>query len=557
VDLAENLDFLEYVERSAYGYENNKDIPINKIDAINIVKFRGLKERRVELGKTLTIISGKNGTMKTTIMGLIAHPFANNNRDVFNTSLKTRLSEVFNLSKVYDDEYKYDILLTTDKNEKIKETVEINKIGDRHRIVVSGHSRGDGNFSFTASFLNLGRLNPIVETQAREKNDIKLTDKEKDELNKFYANILVSSHYGDFTAVSDDKRKKTFGPSGKDAIYDFSSISSGEDNLGSIFNKLAAFERANVPGLLCIDEIEASLHPSAQINIILYLLKWAQKHNVQIVLTTHSLHIIQYLYLNKKNEMDSGDIVINFISFSMSPDTKNYNIITNPDYSLAYKELTLSNPSDVSQKYKATVYCEDEMAEHMIKHLLGQKICRLVNFEHNLDGDSVNTGTRKNLLISLCRNFPIILQKTNTFLVLDADIKQSDVNGIPNKDLYTILPDADGFAIERRILVHLLSLPPNDDFFAKIDILQDAIKNDLQQNCRIVPAEVDNIKDVRKVDITSCKRWAKNNKKIFKQCITQYCKSISKEVKDNFKTEFLHCLNVANSRLGLPKMDSI
>ena len=253
--------------------------------------------------------------------------------------------------------------------------------------------------------------------------------------------------------------------------------------------------------------------------------------------------------------MYNNDIVVNFISFSQADDNINYNIIENPDYSLAYKELTLSNPDDVSQKYKATVYCEDELAECMIKHLLGQKICKLVNFEHNLDGDSVNTGTKKMHLIGLCKNFPLIMQKTNAFVVLDPDINKNDVKKISDKDLYTMLPDPDYFEIERRILIYLLSLSPRDSFFTKINMLQDTIKNDLQQNCRIVPAETNIIKDKNKVDISNCKKWAKTNRKIFKQCVTQYCKSLPKEFKDGFKIDFIRCLNAANARLGLPKVD--
>src|SRR5699024_12847797 len=66
------------------------------------------------------------------------------------------------------------------------------------------------------------------------------------------------------------------------------------------------------------DEIEACLHPSAQVNMINYLYKWAKDKGVQVVLTTHSLHIIQNIYLNKDKELDENDIVINFISYSQA-----------------------------------------------------------------------------------------------------------------------------------------------------------------------------------------------------------------------------------------------
>lgn len=550
INIIEN-DTQEYHNRAFYGYENNKDIPIASIDKIEIEKFRSLSSRELKLGKHLTIISGKNGTMKTTLMGLIAHPFSNNTKDAFGAPLKTNLGDVFKLSKKYDDEYSYDVCFTSTKNEKIKETVKIDVVGDRHRIVVSGHGKGDGNFIFNTSFHNLGRLNPIVETSANEKENITLTNEEQQELIKFYGYVFVSSNHEEFLAVSDDKKKKTFGPTGEKATYDFNSISSGEDNIGSIFNKLVAFERAGNNGILCIDEIEASLHPSAQVNMINYLYKWAKDKGVQVVLTTHSLHIIQNIYLNKDKELDENDIVINFISYSQAGSDKNYVIISNPEYSLAYQELTLSKPEDVTEKHKATVYCEDKIAKHVLRSLLGQKICNLVSIEHNLDADEVNNGTSKHHLISLCKNFPKIIKQSNSFVVLDGDVQDNEVAEIEDKSLFLRLPDPDKYAIEKRILIYLLSLEPNNQIFTKIGMLQDRIKQDLIQECRINPPEV---KTIKRISAKSCKKWAKLDKKIFKQCITQYCRDLQVETKNEFKTNFLECLNQANARLGLPKI---
>ena len=551
-------DMQEYHNRAHYGYESNKDIPISKIDKIEIEKFRSLSGREIKLGKHLTIISGKNGTMKTTLMGLIAHPFSNDSEDAFHDPLKTLKSDVFRLSTKYDDNYSYNICLTTENNQKIKENVAV-YVGDeanksRHRIVVSGHNKGDGNFNFNSSFLNLGRLNPIIETNAEEKKSIKLTEQEKNELTRFYSSVFVSIEHNDFTPVSDNKKKKTFGPSGENAKYDFNSISSGEDNIGSIFNKLVSFERAGQNGILCIDEIEASLHPSAQINMIDYLYNWAKLRNVQIVLTTHSLHIIQTLYLKNKHDLDNGNIIIDFISFSQTSGDKNYNIVSNPEYSLAYKELTLSSPEEISQRHKATIYCEDEMAKHMIKSILGRNLSKYIDIEHNLNYDQANTGTDKNQLKSLCKNFPSILEKTNAFVVFDADTTKEEVKKIKNHTLYAILPDEELCAIERRILLYLISLPPNHQIFTKINKIQESIKNELIHDCRINPLNVDKIKCV---DIGNCKTWANNNKVIFKKCVTQYCKDLDTNLKNKFKADVLNCLNEVNLRLGLPKLNDI
>lgn len=45
------------------------------ITRISINHFRSLRETELKLGKHLTMITEKNGTMKTALLGLIVHPF--------------------------------------------------------------------------------------------------------------------------------------------------------------------------------------------------------------------------------------------------------------------------------------------------------------------------------------------------------------------------------------------------------------------------------------------------------------------------------------------------
>ncbi|MGG2141238.1 AAA family ATPase [Symbiopectobacterium sp. RP] len=44
----------------------------NQTKKINVVKFRGLKNINIEFGSRLTVICGKNGTSKSTILGIVA-----------------------------------------------------------------------------------------------------------------------------------------------------------------------------------------------------------------------------------------------------------------------------------------------------------------------------------------------------------------------------------------------------------------------------------------------------------------------------------------------------
>ena len=78
---------------------------------------------------------------------------------------------------------------------------------------MSGHEKGDGNFIFNTSFLSLSRLRPIIETKAEEQKNIELNAEEKEDLKKFYGYIFLQTDKNDYIAVSDNNKKKTFGPS--------------------------------------------------------------------------------------------------------------------------------------------------------------------------------------------------------------------------------------------------------------------------------------------------------------------------------------------------------
>ena len=100
----------EYLPAKKLGYESNKDVKFKYIKKLHINKFRTIKERDIVLGKNITLITGKNGTMKSTLLGLVAHPFSSPNGaiDVFGNQLKTNMRDVFRMSLEKDTErYRY------------------------------------------------------------------------------------------------------------------------------------------------------------------------------------------------------------------------------------------------------------------------------------------------------------------------------------------------------------------------------------------------------------------------------------------------------------------
>ncbi len=538
------------------GFTDNKKIPLKSIKSIYIKKFRSLKDRVIDLGENITILIGRNGTMKTTIMGLIAHPFITESKDAFGKPLKTPINEIFKLSTKYDiGPDKYNLYFDIGADGLLEETVTVRLAKDgseRHRIVISGHETGDGNFTYNTSFLNLKRLLPIVDTAAEPNDKIShLTEKEKRQQCDFYETILSSMDYNDFTAVYEMNKKTTFAPCGDEARYDYEAISSGEDNLGAIFNRLLGFQRSFTAdnkggnGIFCIDEFESGLHPIAQWNLFNYLLKWSKNFKVQLIITTHSLHLIQKIIINHDENINNSKVILNFIS-KANIENNNFNIIKNPSYDIAYKELTFEEPEDLSKSRKINVLCEDKVAIHFIKCLIKNKaILSLVNFECNLNNNLINKGTSFLLLTQLCSNFSVLLNES--FVIFDADAKNK-IGKIKDKNTYIVLPDKASLAIERRIIIFILELPSNDIFFIRFNKEKERFINEFKMS-GLKTLNLNKIKNEKDVNISSCKKWAEGNLSEFKKYITYYAKTINSDV---FRNDFISRINAINKKRGLP-----
>lgn len=148
---------MDEISAKQYGYESNKEVKFRKYNGIYIKNFRSLKNCYIKLGSNLTVLSGKNGTMKSALLGLIAHPFnsPNDAKDLVGTPLKTTISNVFKMSKIFDNQkYEYYLDLVDIDGNPIHEYVSmyyvkniLTKEPERLRVVVGRkRGKGDGNF---------------------------------------------------------------------------------------------------------------------------------------------------------------------------------------------------------------------------------------------------------------------------------------------------------------------------------------------------------------------------------------------------------------------------
>ena len=546
----------KYPDAAECGYEKYKDVIIKKIEGVRLSNFRSFKEKNMDLGNIITVISGKNGTMKSTILGLIAHPFSspNNAHDAFGNPLKTKHSDVFYLSPEKDSaQYLYYLRISTVDGKMFEEPIRVYKRKNpdgtfRHRVTVGKDNKGGrGNFLLNTSFVNLKRLIPMIDTNA-EISGKTMKESLREFVSQGYMKILQKEAFIKPVQVLDKSIKQTFGP-GIEAAYDYKSISSGEDNIGHILNKMYAFlqyksnDKEALQGIFCLDEIEASLHPVAQINLFNFIYDWALNHHIQVVINTHSLYLIQYIIDLQKKLKDYDDIVLNMISTAFVSD-KNYNIIKNPTYNEAYKELTLKDKEDIHEIYKICVICEDDISEYYLKQLISKtSVKRRLNFLHGLnDGE---TGSGCNGLKALIKNGQKLLE--NCIVFFDSDVNVSGLTKYKNK--YLVLPSLYKMALAKEIVKYIYDLPGNDLFFKSFNKEKDAFLNEFS-NFDII--HLSDVEDIKKEGVKKYKSWAKSNKNNFKKYISYY----SKHGID--RSMFLECLDDYINKLfkakGLPNV---
>lgn len=75
------------------------------VHSIEINDFRALKNVSINLGKYITVISGRNGLCKSTLLALLGNTCelkVKEGKSLFNTQFRTEFSEVFKASPEFD-----------------------------------------------------------------------------------------------------------------------------------------------------------------------------------------------------------------------------------------------------------------------------------------------------------------------------------------------------------------------------------------------------------------------------------------------------------------------
>lgn len=286
-----------------------------QLKKLHIEKFRALNNVEVEFGDSITVVCGKNGTSKSSILGIAAQIFSFEKdyasgqdisfRQIAGGTFKSQYSEHFRISNKFDQPGSMTVNIDlhdghTDQGATAK--LELMKRGKSSRPVVRNNStvkKGENasrNFTHPVIFLSLKRLYPIAD------RDYQVIDFE-----------YLNHHKQEFIGLTNEllNRQSSLATGTEGTIssavahgdnYDQESVSAGEDNAGQIILALMSFRKLKEEyadykgGLLLIDEADAGLFPTAQINLLKILERECNSLNLQVVMTSHSPTLIEYAH---------------------------------------------------------------------------------------------------------------------------------------------------------------------------------------------------------------------------------------------------------------------
>ncbi|MBO1514298.1 AAA family ATPase [Metabacillus bambusae] len=372
------------------------------LEHINVKQFRKFRDLYIEIPSRLTLISGANGIGKSTLLGLIANgsgtkvfktlgnkDFHPEFKDYFILSKDehkdTRKSEDFyevTLKYLYKDTEVFKRVRTSHPNEKHLKLVPrtVNFDGIQNEAIAKDIKQKTGisesaRIPLPTYFVSVSRLFPFGESQSTNDDLTKVSNRknihDQNELIKSYIDmynkVLPRSINRDSNELYETSKPK-INYSGFYVKPNFSNIltqSIGQDSLSGIINALLSFQNISsnpdyIGGILCIDELDASLHPDAQRKLLRLLKEQADKLNLQIIFTSHSLTIIKEML--KLEQRDSDKYSVLYFKNNLRPFYRGGDTYSSIKADL-FSEIHYSMP-------KVKVYLEDDEAEFALKQII-------------------------------------------------------------------------------------------------------------------------------------------------------------------------------------------
>jgi hypothetical protein len=238
--------------------------------------------------------------------------------------------------------------------------------------------------------------------------------------------------------------------------YDQESVSAGEDNAGQIILALMSFRKLKEEyadykgGLLLIDEADAGLFPTAQINLLKILDRECKSLNLQVVMTSHSPTLIEYAYEQSQKYRRKYKTVYLSNTFG--------GVQVMQDWSWAKISADINTTTVVAEADerlpKVHVYFEDREAADFYMALMNRQPVK--KFTAPLPDITLGCSNYLQLIDKSVSEF-----SERSIICLDSDTAQQ----IGRKKLKTVVLLPGSLPPDQLIFEHLYNLQANDSFW--------------------------------------------------------------------------------------------
>ncbi|UCZ80434.1 AAA family ATPase [Pectobacterium carotovorum] len=413
------------------------------IEKIIINKYKKLEDIDFYFTPKINVISGTNGTCKTTLLHIVSNAFkaakvasdnysnascvkvVKNNNIIVNPKIESLVRD----AKNYSDPAKgkkgelFDVHYTNGNSLSFRKH---NSEQDERYAIKPYYSGGQSLPSCNIIYLGLSRLFPVGEVEDGDISQVKsgLPDDYMNLLSTIYEKLThIKIDNIQISKVSDFK----LGPEFVSPVegIDSNTISSGEDNLFIILKALVSLayfhdslinKDDDISSILLIDEYDATLHPSLQDKLYDIMNEFSEKYKIQIFITTHSLSLLEYV-LEKRDNLIYLHNDINSVFQVKDP-----SII---DIKMHLKNETRS---EIYNKKKIPIFTEDDEARIFLNaifdyyEILNKNFSKIRRFFH-----LVECKVGADNLVSIFSDNSLLDTTIKSICVLDGD-KKLDIN---------------------------------------------------------------------------------------------------------------------------------
>lgn len=367
--------------------------------------FRKLGGIKVPISGRITLIAGRNGVGKSTILALIA-----GTSGLARAGVKTYLGveprvnseEILRLSFARDfvkreSERPYMLLTYTLGDQTFVKKGNVSGSENRLRVVPRNEPKSpvtvsgikipeSGKVPIPTIYLGMTRVIPTGETapESLQQRKVSMAPEDHQLYHDFseaviFANSAVGEVAVTAQAISGTKKNALY-PNYPD--YEPTNVSLGQDSLSSIATALASFSKirrdmgtAYRGGLLVIDELDAGFHPRAQIALHDQLKSKARELQIQVVATTHSLTMLEHAHSDIYNDNRVG----------AAPDQIVYlkgglpiELLDVKDFGAIYADMHMKLLQVAPANKTVKVYVEDDEAALFLEAILTAARKRLI-----------------------------------------------------------------------------------------------------------------------------------------------------------------------------------